>query len=64
MAHYELSTPVSEAEVRRLRINDTVTLQNTLFGIRDATQIHLFDKGRKTHFDLNGHAVIRTHHYW
>ena len=60
MAHYELSTPVSEAEVRRLRINDTVTLQNTLFGIRDATQIHLFDKGRKTHFDLNGHAVIHT----
>ena len=60
MVHYELSTPVSEATIRQLRINDTVTLQNTLFGIRDATQIHLFDKGRKTRFDLNGHAVIHT----
>ena len=60
MAHYNLPTPVSEADIRKLRINDTVTLQNTLFGIRDATQIHLFDKGRKTRFDLNGHAVIHT----
>lgn len=60
MAHYELSTPVSEAQIRRLRVNDTVTLQTTLFGIRDATQIHMFDRGRKTRFDLNGHAVIHT----
>jgi L(+)-tartrate dehydratase beta subunit len=35
-------------------------LQQTLFGIRDATQIHLFDRGRKTKFDLRGHAVIHT----
>jgi L(+)-tartrate dehydratase beta subunit len=47
MAHYILQTPVSEEDIRKLRINDTVTLQNTLFGIRDATQIHLFDHGRK-----------------
>ena len=60
MAHYDLATPVSEAAIRQLRINDTVTLQNTLFGIRDATQIHLFDRGRKTKFDLSGHAVIHT----
>lgn len=60
MAHYDLSTPVTEAEVRKLRINDTVSLNETLFGIRDATQIHLFDRGRKTRFDLGGHAVIHT----
>lgn len=60
MAHYNLRTPVSEEDIRKLRINDTVTLQNTLFGIRDATQIHMFDHGRKTCFDLNGHAVIHT----
>ena len=60
MSHYELNTPVDEATVRKLRINDTVTLQNTLFGIRDATQIHMFDRGRKTRFDLAGHAVIHT----
>ena len=60
MAHHELHTPVSDAQVRALRINDTVTLQDTLFGIRDATQIHLFDRGRSTRLDLRGHAVIHT----
>lgn len=60
MAHYELTTPVSEEQIRKLRINDTVTLQSTLFGIRDATQIHMFDRGRTTRFDLSGHAVIHT----
>jgi len=60
MAHYDLTMPVSEAQVRQLRINDTVTLQQTLFGIRDATQIHMFDRARRTRFDLRGHAVIHT----
>jgi len=58
--HYDLATPISDAEVRRLRVNDTVTLNRTLYGIRDATQIHMFDRGRKTRFDLRGHAVIHT----
>jgi L(+)-tartrate dehydratase beta subunit len=60
MAHYELETPVTGDQVRRLRVDDTVTLQRTLFGIRDATQIAMFDRGRATRFDLRGHAVIHT----
>ncbi len=60
MAHYEFDMPVTEEQVRKLRINDTVTLNQTLYGIRDATQIHMFDHGRKTRFDLKGHAVIHT----
>jgi L(+)-tartrate dehydratase beta subunit len=60
MAHHDFTMPVSEAQVRALRVDDTVTLNGTLFGIRDATQIHLFDRGRKTRFDLRGHAVIHT----
>ena len=60
MAHHEFTAPFSEAQVRALRVNDTVTLNGTLFGIRDATQIHMFDRGRKTRFDLSGHAVIHT----
>ena len=60
MAHHELSTPVTEAQIRQLRINDTVTLHTTLFGIRDATQIHMFDRGRQARFDMRGHAVIHT----
>ena len=60
MAHHDLSMPITEAQARALRVNDTVTLQRTLYGIRDATQIHLFDRGRTTSFDLQGHAVIHT----
>jgi L(+)-tartrate dehydratase beta subunit len=58
--HYEFTTPLSDDQARKLRVNDTVTLNGTLFGIRDATQIHMFDRGRKTRFDLRGHAVIHT----
>ena len=60
MAHHELRPPLTEAQVRALRIDDTVTLQGTLFGLRDATQIHLFDRERRTRFDLAGHAVLHT----
>jgi L(+)-tartrate dehydratase beta subunit len=60
MAHYDFNTPVTEEQVRRLKVNDTVSLNGTLFGIRDATQIHMFDRGRKTRFDMRGHAVIHT----
>jgi L(+)-tartrate dehydratase beta subunit len=60
MAHYDFTTPITESDARKLRVNDSVTLNGTLFGIRDATQIHMFDRGRKTRFDLAGHAVIHT----
>jgi L(+)-tartrate dehydratase beta subunit len=58
--HYDFDMPITEAQARALRVNDTVTLNRTLYGIRDATLIHLFDRGRTTRFDLNGHAVIHT----
>ncbi|HEX4886275.1 MAG TPA: fumarate hydratase C-terminal domain-containing protein [Casimicrobiaceae bacterium] len=60
MAHHVLALPVSEAQVRALEVDDTVTLEGTLYGIRDATQIAMFDRGRTTRFDLAGHAVIHT----
>src|SRR5919112_5392691 len=60
MTHHVLDMPIDEAQARTLRVGDTVTLEKTLFGIRDATQIHMFDRGRKTRLDLCGHAVIHT----
>jgi L(+)-tartrate dehydratase beta subunit len=60
MAHYDFNMPVTKEQVGKLKVNDTVSLNGTLYGIRDATQIHMFDRGRKTRFDLNGHAVIHT----
>jgi L(+)-tartrate dehydratase beta subunit len=60
MAHHDFATPVTEAQIRALAVDDTVTLNGTLYGIRDAPQIALFDRGRTTRFDLSGHAVIHT----
>ena len=60
MAHHDLTPPISGQQARALRVDDTVTLHGTLYGIRDATQIHMFDRGRRTRFDMAGHAVIHT----
>jgi L(+)-tartrate dehydratase beta subunit len=60
MTHHVLATPVTEAQVRALRVNDTVTLEGALFGVRDANLIALFDKGRTTRLDLRGHAALHT----
>jgi L(+)-tartrate dehydratase beta subunit len=60
MVHHDFSMPITDAQARSLRVDDTVTLNGTLYGIRDATQIHMFDRGRATRFDLAGHAVIHT----
>jgi L(+)-tartrate dehydratase beta subunit len=60
MAHYDIDMPVGEAQARSWRVGDTLTLNGTLYGIRDRTLIEMFDRGRKTRFDLAGHAVIHT----
>jgi len=60
MAHHDFRAPITETQARALAVDDTVTLEGTLFGIRDATQIAMFDRGRRTRFDLAGHAVIHT----
>ena len=60
MTHHVLDMPVTEAQARELKAGDTVTLEKTLFGIRDATLIAMFDRGRTTRLDMKGHAVIHT----
>ena len=60
MADYEFPMPVSEDDVRKLKIGDHVVLQDTLFGIRDATLIHMFNRGRETRLDMAGHAALHT----
>ena len=60
MAEHEFHMPMTEEQVRSLRIGDHVVLQDILFGIRDATLIHMFDHARETRLDLKGHAVIHT----
>ena len=60
MTHHTFDMPISEAQARALKVGDTVTLEKTLFGIRDATLIAMFDRGRATRLDLKGHAVVHT----
>ncbi|HTT48109.1 MAG TPA: fumarate hydratase C-terminal domain-containing protein [Pseudolabrys sp.] len=60
MTHHVLDMPIDEAQARALKVGDTVTLEKTLFGIRDATLIAMFDRGRTTRFNLKGHAVVHT----
>jgi L(+)-tartrate dehydratase beta subunit len=60
MTQHVLMPPIDEAQARALRVGDTVVLQGAVYGIRDATHIALFDRGRTTRFDLSGHALLHT----
>jgi len=60
MAQYRLKTPLSESDVRQLQAGDTVLIDGVIFGIRDATQIHIFDYGRKPPVDLRGAALLHV----
>lgn len=58
--HHRLITPLTEADVRGLRLEDTVSLDGAMFGIRDATQIRIFDEGIDPPADLTGSACLHT----
>jgi L(+)-tartrate dehydratase beta subunit len=60
MAHHKLRTPLSEADIRELQLEDTVSIDGTIFGIRDATQIRIFDEGIAPPADLTGAVCLHT----
>ena len=60
MAHYRLRTPLMEDDVRQLKVRDTVLVDGHLFGIRDATQIRIFDEGQEPPVDLRGAICLHT----
>jgi L(+)-tartrate dehydratase beta subunit len=60
MAHYHLTTPLAENDVRRLKVRDTVTIHGQIYGIRDATQIRLFDQNQEPPVDLRGAVCLHT----
>ena len=60
MAHYSLTTPLSEDDVRQLEVRDTVVVNGHIFGIRDATQIRMFDQQQEPPVDLKGAICIHT----
>ena len=60
MTHHVLDMPINEVQARALKVGDTVTLEKTLFGVRDANLIAMFDRARRTKLDMRGHAVVHT----
>jgi len=60
VAHHEITFPTDEATIRELHAGDTVTIQGHIVGIRDATQIRIFDKGQEPPFSLDGAALLHT----
>jgi L(+)-tartrate dehydratase beta subunit len=60
MATYTLSTPLTEEAVRKLKVRDMVILNGTIFGIRDLTLIHIFDKKNDPPVSLQGGVLLHT----
>jgi L(+)-tartrate dehydratase beta subunit len=60
MAEYHLKTPFSEEEIRKLQAGDIVYFDGTLFGIRDLTQIYMFDQNHEPPVSLAGMPCIHT----
>lgn len=60
MARHELQTPLHEQDIRKLQLEDTVIVNGTIFGIRDATQIRIFDEGVAPPADLTGAVCLHT----
>ncbi len=60
MTQYHLQTPFSEEDIRKLRVGDIVTFDGTLFGIRDLTQIYMFDQNHEPPVSLAGMPCIHT----
>ena len=60
MAEITLQTPLTESDVRGLKLEDTVHINGHIFGIRDATQIRIFDEGIAPPTDLTGSVCLHT----
>src|SRR5438477_9134483 len=60
MSEYTFKTPLTEADMRQLRVGDSVTLDGIVFGIRDANMIRVFDQGVPSPVDWKGAALLHT----
>ena len=61
MATHEVTFPVTDpAEILKLRAGDEVVVQGHIIGIRDRTQIRIFDQGIEPPMDLAGAFLLHT----
>ncbi len=60
MADYRFKTPLTEANMRELRVGDSVLLDGIVFGVRDANLIRIFDVHIKPPVNWAGAALLHT----
>ena len=61
MAEHQVTFPITDpAEILKLRAGDEVTVQGHIIGIRDRTQIRIFDQGMEPPMDLSGAFLLHT----
>src|SRR5437899_11856186 len=61
MAAHEVVFPIQdEAEILKLRAAEEVVVQGHIIGIRDRTQIRIFDQGVEPPMDLSGAFLLHT----
>ena len=60
MAAHRVSFPATEAAMRALHAGDEVVVDGHVIGIRDRTQIRIFDGGVEPPMDLGGALLLHT----
>jgi L(+)-tartrate dehydratase beta subunit len=60
MSSKRLTFPADEAAIRELRAGDEVLVDGHIIGIRDRTQIRIFDQGVEPPMDLSGAFLLHT----
>ena len=60
MSSKRLTFPASEEAIRELRAGDEVLVDGHIIGIRDRTQIRIFDQGVPPPMDLRGAFLLHT----
>jgi len=57
----KLTFPIADLDaLRELRAGQKLRIDGTVIGIRDATQIAMFDRGQQPRMDLSGSVLIHT----
>ena len=60
MAEHRLTFPAGEDAIRELRAGDSAFVDGHVIGIRDRTQIRIFDQGVEPPLDLTGAFLLHT----
>ncbi len=60
MAEFHFKTPLTEDDVRQLRVGDSVLLDGIVFGVRDGNLIRIFDQKIAPPCDWRGAALLHT----